>query len=47
MIELTLLTDAADLEQLSVTERASVLGPAVSLDTATRPPAVVVMERWG
>lgn len=38
------LMDAADLEQLNVTERTAVLGPAVSLDTTTRSPTVVVMD---
>ncbi|MFN2496380.1 MAG: helix-turn-helix domain-containing protein, partial [Pseudonocardiaceae bacterium] len=37
------LIDAADLEQMSPTERAAVLGPATGLATA-QPPTVVVMD---
>lgn len=42
-IRITCLLDAADLEQLSPTERAAVLGPAPAVNTA-RPATVVVME---
>ncbi|MGH3914220.1 MAG: hypothetical protein ACRDTC_12560, partial [Pseudonocardiaceae bacterium] len=38
------LIDAADLEQLSATERTAVLGPATSRNTPMRPSPVVVVD---